>query len=496
MKHSWTARLFALLVVAPLGCQAMHQECAEDTLSELISARPNGAPETVRASAQLLFEANPQRTGEQRIDLEEALALAGAGNPTIALAREAIQASRAEQLQAQALLLPTLNAGASYDWHQGNLQSGQGVIFSVERQSAYVGAGTGTIGAGTVVFPGVWLTAPLAEAIFEPRAARFHVAGRRYDAKATQNTVLLEVATCYFALVGAEARLKALEISEGDFGKIVTITAAFAELKQGREADALRARTEALLVHAATERMEEEVAVASAELARLLNLDPSVRLRAAVDPIPLLELVDSRSSLEELVAIALANRPEVAARSVDLAMVQTRLRKEMIRPFLPVLSAGFSAGGFGGGGNQADSQFGHFNGRTDFDAGAYWTLPNFGFGNLAVQRRVETQVGQANAERLNTIDAIRQAVADAFTLVAARHQEIEVARRRAETAQRALEVELKRAKNFEGLPIEMLDSARLLNSARQDYLSALIGYNQAQLQLFVALGQSPADSNW
>jgi outer membrane protein TolC len=497
MRYSWTARLVVLLAMTPLGCQATHYECAKDSLPELVSDRPQRAPQTVRASAQLLFSANPPRAGEQGIDLEEALALAGAGNPTIALAREAIQASRAEQLHAQALLLPTLSAGASYDWHQGNLESGQGVIFAVERQSAYVGNGAGAIGAGTVVFPGVWITAPLAEAIFEPRAARFLVAGRQYDAQATQNAVLLEVATRYFALVGAEARLKALETSEVDIGKIVTITAAFAEEKQGRMADALRARTEALLVHAAAERMQEDVAVASAELARLLNLDPSVRLRASVEPIPLVELVDPRRSLEELVEIALTNRPEVAARSADMAVVQTRLRKEQIRPWLPVLSAGFSAGGFGGGGSQADSHFGHYSGRTDVDAGAYWSLPNFGFGILAVQRRLEAHVGQANAERLNTIDAIRQEVADAFTLVAVRRQEIDIAGRRTQTAQRSFELELTRAKNLpkDALAIEALDSARLLNAARQDYLSALIGYNQAQLQFFVSLGQSPTGPN-
>src|SRR5262245_41248123 len=57
----------------------------------------------------------------QAIDLPEALRLAGADNPTIALAREAIQAARAELLGARALLLPTLNAGFTYDYHDGNL---------------------------------------------------------------------------------------------------------------------------------------------------------------------------------------------------------------------------------------------------------------------------------------------------------------------------------------------------------------------------------------
>ena len=42
-----------------------------------------------------------------------------------------------------------------------------------------------------------------------------------------------------------------------------------------------------------------------------------------------------------------------------------------------------------------------------------------------------------------------------------------------------------------GLPIEVLNSVRLLARARQDYVLALTEYNQAQLRLFVSLGQPP-----
>jgi outer membrane protein TolC len=354
-----------------------------------------------------------------------------------------------------------------------------------------VGAGAGAVGAGTVVIPGVSLTAQLGDALFAPRVARLVVAARQYDAQATNNAVLRDVATRYFALVDAEARLLSLHRSEEDFAKIVAITTDFARAKQGREADAERARTEALLVHAEAERMAGEVGVAGAELARLLDLDPNVHLRAPPAAIPLLELVDPHTDLDQLLQIAVANRPELAARTADLAAAETRLRKEKVRPWLPTLAAGFSAGGFGGGGNLADTNFGHFNSRTDFDVSAVWTLRNCGFGDLAMQRRLEAEVGAVTAERLRTLDVIRAEVAEALALVGTRRREIDIARRRIETAQHAFEQDLKRAKNLEGRPIEVLDSAKLLNAARQDYVGALIGYNRAQLLLFVALGQPP-----
>src|SRR5436309_852093 len=69
----------------------------------------------------------PPAPAEQPIDLETALVLAGVDNPTIALAQEAVRASLAEQLQARALLFPSVNAGANYRLHRGNLLSSGGI---------------------------------------------------------------------------------------------------------------------------------------------------------------------------------------------------------------------------------------------------------------------------------------------------------------------------------------------------------------------------------
>src|SRR5262249_24107949 len=68
----------------------------------------------------------------------------------------------------------------------------------------------------------------------------------------------------------------------------------------------------------------------------------------------------------------------------------------------------FSAGQFGGGSDQADNRFGHFDGRTDLDVLTVWSLQNFGLGNLAVQRRQRAVVGEAVAERLRVIDQVRR----------------------------------------------------------------------------------------
>ena len=149
-------------------------------------------------------------------------------------------ASLAEQMEARSLLFPTLNAGVNFNLHRGNLESSSGVIRDVDRQALFVGAGARAVGAGTVTIPGVWFTAHLADAVFEPLAAQQQVIGSRFNALATQNAVLLDVATQYLALVGAEARLQAIRQSKQDLAEIVRLTTNFARTGQGREGDASR----------------------------------------------------------------------------------------------------------------------------------------------------------------------------------------------------------------------------------------------------------------
>src|SRR5207248_9337562 len=107
----------------------------------------------------------------------------------------------------------------------------------------------------------------------------------------------------YLDLMGAEARIDALRLAEADVEAVVRLTIAQAATGQGRAGDAERARTQALLLHAQEQRAEEDVAVASAELARLLDVDTAVRLRTPGGPIPLIQLFDPHANLPPLLEV-------------------------------------------------------------------------------------------------------------------------------------------------------------------------------------------------
>jgi outer membrane protein TolC len=425
------------------------------------------------------------------IDLPTALRLAERGNPTIAIAREAICANLAVQQQARALLLPTLNAGTNLHIHTGNLQNSTGEALQESSQSLYFGGGAEAIAAGTVAIPAVSLVSPLGDALYQPLVAQQRVAASRFDCRAASNAVLLEVATDYLALLGAEAGLEALRQTDADAAKIVQAMEAFVQVGQARKADADRAQSRALLIRTEMYGAEEQVAVAAARLAALLDLDPAVGLEATSGPLQPVPLVDPGYDLENLIAIALGARPEMGSQRAAIAAGEARLQAEKMRPLLPTISAGFSAGDFGAGSDLGPVSLGQFAPRSDFDVLAVWTLQNAGLGNLALQRRRRAEVEQAVSQRVRVINLIREEVSAAYGTAAARCRQIQWAQQQLATAQSGFREELTRIRGGEGLPIEAVNSLDLLARARLDAITAVVEYNQAEFRLFVSLGAPP-----
>ncbi len=293
-----------------------------------------------------------QDDGEYPIDLPTALMLADRANPEIGIARQGILASEAVQTLARSILVPNLNAGANLHIHNGPLQRSSGQILTLAEKSLYVGGGAGTLAAETVKVPMVQISAALTDAIFEPLAARQRLAASRFHTSSTFNTILRDVSTGYIELMAAEARLAILQESYVNATEVAHTTSNFAEVGEARQADADRTQTEAALINSEVQLAIADRAVASAELCRLLNLDPSLRLTTVQGrPIPVLELVDKSYSVEQLIGVAMRLRPDLAARNAEVAEMEAHYRQERVRPWLPTIMVGFSAGTLGGGSN-------------------------------------------------------------------------------------------------------------------------------------------------
>jgi outer membrane protein TolC len=209
------------------------------------------------------------------------------------------------------------------------------------------------------------------------------------------------------------------------------------------------------------------------------------------DPVPLCELI----------AIALMRRPELGERRAVIREALLALEGARVLPFSPTVLLGFSSGGFGGGSNLVRPVFGNFGARVDFDAVAYWSLRNLGVGNLALINIARAHLQATQFQELAVMDQVRDEVAEAYARSHARFAQMAEDEDAIRSAVQGFALDLKRILEAvpadearQPRPIEVIDSLKLLAEAKDDYLDAIVDYNQAHFELYVATGQPPADA--
>jgi outer membrane protein TolC len=459
--------------------------------SLLFASRALAQPDTLPPPHKL--DAPPDDT--RPIDLPTALRLAGVSNPEIQIAQQRVAEAMAQRQFAAAQFLPTINLGSNLDHHLGPVQDSNGTILKVNRDALYAGLGAGAVGAGTVTVPGVVWSANVADVWYGNLVSRQVVRQRRFESEAIRNATLLQVASAYLELVRAAGRYTVATQIREDGREVARVTANFAKTGQGRQADADRAATEYEQRETDVIQAKNDVQVASARLCQLLSLDPSIRLQPMERQVVPSGLVPEPTTLPELLAIAITQRPELRQQQAAVRAALLELQHAKVLPFSPQVLIGYSAGTFGGGSNliaPPQPRFGSFADREDFDVVLYWSLRNLGVGNLALVRFSRSQLRQSQLRELETLDRVRAEVASAQARVLARFAQIETNEKAIKSSMAAFKEDLFRTSHNKGLPIEVLDSLRLVGRSRYGYLDAIIDFNRAQYELYVALGQPPA----
>jgi outer membrane protein TolC len=256
-------------------------------------------------------------------------------------------------------------------------------------------------------------------------------------------------------------------------------------------------------VEAAYERWQ----VASADLTRLLRLQPGTLVEPAEEPSLTVSLIDPVTPIDELISIGLTNRPELASYQAVVQAALVRVKQEKRRPLLPTLAVrgvgsntpGLAGGYFGGGVNDDVQNFGP---RFSVDLQAVWEFQNLGFGNRARVREREADSRRALLELLRTQDVVTAEVVQA-------HAQAQRAAKRLKAAEDGVANAAATAeKNLQGLgqtkrageqlvlvfrPQEAVAAVSALDQAYRDYYQAVGDFNRAQFRLYRALGH-PGDA--
>jgi outer membrane protein TolC len=423
------------------------------------------------------------------INLATALKLSDARPLIVAAAQAGVWIAEAELTRAKVLWLPTLNIGFDYIRHDGGGPDfNKGIMTAPSVNFFYAGVGaTGTI--------------PIVDAIYEPLVARQVLNSRHWDIQSAKNDALLRTTDAYFT-VHQSRGLYAGSLYTVDRGRdlVGRITELSRELVPTVEIDRAKNLLADLEQRAVSARQEWRVQ--SAHLTQVLRLDP----RAVIEPIEhdhaQITLIDPGRKLDDLMVVALTNRPELESRQALVQASIQSIRREKARPFTPnLLINGFQtpneliqAGIFGLGANASLNQF---VGRDDFSIQPMWQLEAFGVGNLARIKGQRGQQSMAIIDFYNTQDMVAGEVTRA-------HARVQSAAVRVLQADRSLRTGIITFNgNLAGLqqtsrfgdvlvlvnrPQEAVFALQLMYTAFEEYFRTVAEYNRAQFELFHALG--------
>jgi outer membrane protein TolC len=267
--------------------------------------------------------------------------------------------------------------------------------------------------------------------------------------------------------------------------------------------EAIRARAELSRRRQAELLARERWRVASAELLRVLRLDPGTQVEPVEPPHLRVDLVRLDLPVDDLIPIGLTLRPELTSQQALVQSALQLLRQERMRPLVPsVLLRGastnptgtFGASVFGGGQNDSINNVGP---RLDADVQLYWQLDNLGFGNRARIRQRAAEREQALVELFRIQDRVAAEISQAYA-------QAQLAAERVGLAEQGLRLSVDSAeKNLAGVgqtrrsgdlivlvirPQEAVASVQALALAYLDYYGAIADANRAQFRLYRALG--------
>ena len=427
------------------------------------------------------------------INLATALRLSDARPLIVAAAQARVWVAEGELAQAKVLWLPDINIGFDYLRHDGGGPDfNKGIMTAPSTNFFYGGAGLWGNEYGII---------PTTDALYQPLVARQVLNARHWDVQAAKNDALRQTADAYFMVHQSRGiYASALYTVARGHELVARIASLSPDLVQGFEVDRARNMVADLQQHAASARQQWRVE--SARLTRVLRLDP----RAVVEPLEhdhtQITLIDPGRGLDDLMPVALANRPEVASRRALVEAAEVGVRREKARPFVPLVALTgfqtpfelFQAGLFALGPNSSLNQW---RGRDDISAQPLLRLTNLGIGNLAL---IKTQRGMESLAIIDLFE-IQDKVAEEVNQALARLQSAAV---RVYQAERALRTGLITYNgSFEGLeqtsrfgdvlvliarPQEAVFALQLLQTAFDEYYTTVADYNRAQFELFHALG--------
>jgi outer membrane protein TolC len=397
------------------------------------------------------------------IDLPTALVLASAHNLDILAAKTELAEAEARNDEALGRLLPQPYTTTLFFGQKTTGQT-QGVFADLGSNSFHRINPAG--GAELGLNPG--------QAVFDLLASYRTLDATAHDTAQVGQNVLAQVAIHYFRLEQAAAGVEIAEESLKASKELERVAETRESLGRGLKLDVMRAQARVANDQVRVSRAGQAVRDASVALALTLKLDPEITLFPLVETVRQRTFVDLSIALGGLISRALESRPALKAASEHVAAADNTRKAAWAHALVPSIYTNFQE-------NNVSPSAGH-----QFYTGSIGL--QFSVASLGGAWAADTEVDRARILQ----DKIRQeAEADVISsrdAVLTAQEEVESAFSAMHAARAALELSQTRFSNGVGIELDVLDSQAATVEAQTNLVAAIVGYNVAQVNLLLALG--------
>ena len=460
-RFAWHTGLATLLLLTASGCA--------DTPSQELS-HPFVAPATQPTASLKVDTSRISAMYDHRllaVDLPTVVHVATTRNIDIKQAQKSIEASRGAFESSVGAIFPSLTPNVTALGIQGALSTPSGLALATF----------------THFFP-----AAAIEWVINPGQVAYNVVAskRRLEASEQQDqAVVLETtrlaAVQYYDLVLNQAQVSVAWRAIKEAEELLRIERLRLKTGTGLPADELRAE-------AARAGKQQDLLTAlngfydaSIALTVTLHLDPTVMLVPRAGTMKQSTLIREDLPIDEMLVMAVRSRPDMEAVRAELAAAEADKGATLWGGLGPQVEAKGILATRPPAGRLVDTEY-----RQPIytaTGGFNWSLATFG--------RIKTAAANANIAALNVdrrLDEVQAAVVSAHQASLTAAKLIPKARQEVTAAEEALRLTQKNLQAGTGLTIDVLQAQDAADQARLRYATAVVRYNQSQINLLAALG--------
>ena len=416
---------------------------------------------------------------DERLTLDQAIALALRDNHEIKIARLAVERSDEEISAAKTFRLPSLHA---YSLFSGNLATNE---LNIQNPSTTLFPGLGPFFSLNVERKP---TALIGAAVIEPLTQQYRIGlqiklrGLARDVaqaklRQQQNETIDQVKKAYYAVLQTQSGLTSVQEALKSYRELDKITGDYVVQQVALKADQLTVQTRLARVQYEELELTSRLATQKEQLNSLLGRDIGASFEVARTP----EFVSFDSDLTEARRIASEKRPELqqARLLIQQANLDRRIKKSQ---YIPDISAGFT---YLTARNFSDAVPKNF---ANVGVAVTWEVFDWGRKKRELAAR-DKAIEQAKTGLKETEDQVLIDVGDKLRKLQLAGQALRVARLSEDSAKENLRVSTGRYKLQAVLLSDVLQSQASLAEASHEYQQALLAFWTAKAEFEKSLGE-------